>query len=81
MIAFLEGDDRAYDARQGRAADQGVVIDPKPVNPYQAEIEDFSRAILENRQPLIGSELGLRSQKVLAACYESARSGKTVEVV
>ncbi len=81
MVAFLAGDDREYDAQQARAPDQGVVIDPEPVNTYQAEIEEFSRAILEDRQPLIGSELGLRSQKVLAACYESARSGKVVEAV
>jgi predicted dehydrogenase len=81
MIAFLEGDDHAYDAQQARAAAQGMAIDPKPVNTYQAEIEEFSRAIIEDRQPLISGELGLRSQKILAACYESARSGKTVEVV
>jgi predicted dehydrogenase len=81
MIAFLEGDGREYDARQARAAEQGVVIDPEPVNTYQAEIEEFGRAILEDREPLIGGELGLRSQKVLAACYESARSGKAIEVV
>jgi predicted dehydrogenase len=81
MIAFLEGGDRAYDAQQGRAADQGVVIDPKPVNTYQAEIEEFGSAVIEDRQPLISGELGLRSQKILAACYESARSGKAIEVV
>ena len=81
MVAFLEGDDGAYDAQQTRAADQGMVIDPKPVNTYQAEIEEFSKAILEDRQPLIDGQLGLRSQKILAACYESARSGKAVEVV
>jgi predicted dehydrogenase len=81
MVAFLEGDDRVYDAQQARAADQGVGIDPTPGNTYQAEIEEFSKAILEDRQPLIDSQLGLRSQKILAACYESARSGKAVEVV
>jgi predicted dehydrogenase len=81
MVAFLEGDDRGYDAQQARAADQGVTIDPKPVNTYQAEIEEFGQAITENRQPEIGGELGLRSQKILAACYESARSGRVVEVV
>ena len=80
MVAFLEGDDRAYDAQQARAADQGMMIEPTPVNTYQAEIEEFSRAILENRQPKIGGDLGLRSQKILAACYKSARSGQVVEV-
>ncbi len=81
MVAFLEGEDRAYDAQQARAADQGLAIDPKPVNTYQAEIEEFSQAVIENRQPRIGGELGLRSQKILAACYESARSGQAIKVV
>ncbi len=81
MVAFLEGDDRTYDAQQARAADQGVAIEPKPVNTYQAEIEEFSQAIMEDRPPRIDGELGLRSQKILAACYESARSGKTIEVI
>lgn len=81
MVAFLEGDDRGYDAQQARAGDQGAAIDPKPVNSYQAEIEEFSAAILNNRDPSIDGALGLRSQKILAACYESARSGRTVEVI
>jgi predicted dehydrogenase len=80
MIAFLEGDDRRYDAQQARTGDQGVLIDPKPVNTYRAEIEEFSTAILNKHDPSIGGALGLRSQKVLAACYESARLGQTVEV-
>jgi predicted dehydrogenase len=81
MVAFLEGDERAYDAQQARAADQGMTIEPQSMNTYQAEIEEFSQAILENRPPRIGGDLGLRSQKILAACYESARSGQVVEVV
>jgi predicted dehydrogenase len=81
MAAFLEGDERAYDAQQARGPDQGVAIEPQPVNTYQAEIEEFGQAILENRPPAISGELGLRSQKILAACYESARSGKTIEVI
>jgi predicted dehydrogenase len=81
MLAFLEGADRAYDARQARAADQGVVIEPQPVNTYQAEIKEFGNAILKQREPALGGRLGLRSQKILAACYESARSGRTVAVL
>ena len=81
MVSFLEGDDRAYDAQQARAADQGVAIEPTPANTYQAEIEEFSQAIIGDRAPEIGGDLGLRSQKILAACYESARSGQVVAVV
>ncbi len=50
------------------------------MNTYQAEIEEFGQAIIDDREPIITGELGLRSQKVLAACYESARSGKVVKV-
>jgi predicted dehydrogenase len=81
MVAFLEGDERGYDAQQARATDQGLTIDPPPANTYQAEIEEFSAALLDQRDPSISAALGLRSQKVLAACYESARLGKAVEVL
>jgi len=80
MLAFLEPDSKDYDARQARTQAQGIVVAPQPVNTYQAEIEEFSQAIIDDRQPLISGELGLRSQKVLAACYESARLGKAVKV-
>jgi len=80
MAAILEKDDKDYDAQQARPEGQGMIIAPEPVNTYQAEIEEFSQAIIDDREPLISGELGLRSQKVLAACYESARSGKVIEV-
>jgi len=80
MAAFLEKDREDYDAQQARTEAQGMMIDPEPVNTYQAEIEEFSQAIIDDREPLISGELGLRSQKVLTACYESARSGKVIEV-
>jgi predicted dehydrogenase len=80
MVAFLEQDGKDYDARQLRTEGQGLIIAPEPVNTYQAEIEEFSQAIIDDRDPLIGGELGLRSQKVLAACYESAKLGKVIEV-
>ena len=81
MTAFLEPDEHGYDAQQARAADQGMPIEPEPVNTYRAEIEEFSRAILEDRPSAIDGDLGFHSQKVLAACYESARLGRAVEVV
>lgn len=80
MTAFLESDDSGYNAQQERNADEGMKIAPKPVNTYMAEIEEFSNAILQNREPTNNSALGLRSQKILAACYMSARTGKVVEI-
>ncbi len=78
MTAFLEQDEKDYDARQARTEAQAIAIDPPPVNTYQAEIEEFSQAVIDDREPAISGELGLRSQKVLTACYESARLGKVV---
>lgn len=80
MVAYLESEDAGYDATQERAAGEGLKIEPVPVNTYQAEIEEFSLALLENREPLNNVAIGLKSQKVLEACYESARTGKVVEL-
>ena len=76
MVAYLEAEDADYDAQQKRAEGGGIVIAPEPMNTYQAEIEEFSQAILEGREPSNHAGLGLQSQKVLAACYESASADK-----
>ncbi len=80
MTAFLNEGAGGYDAKQARAADGGVVIAPPPINTYRAEIEEFSAAILEKREPSNSAAIGLQSQKVLAACYKSAKTGKVVRV-
>lgn len=80
MTALLQADDAGYDAQQGRDDSAGIVINPEPVNTYRAEVEEFSAAILENREPSNSAELGLQSQRVLAACYESARKGTAIEM-
>ena len=80
MMAFLEQDGKDYDAQQARTEAQAMTIEPEPVNTYQAEIEEFSQAILDDREPAISGELGLQSQKILTASYESARLGKVVDI-
>jgi predicted dehydrogenase len=81
MTAFLEEAQKGYDATQARpAATGGLTIKPAPVNLYRAEIEEFSQAILEKREPANSAELGTRSQKVLTACYRSARTGRAESV-
>lgn len=80
MVAYLEQDSEEYDAQQARTETQGIIIAPEPVNTYQAEIEEFSQAVIDDREPVISGELGLRSQKILTACYKSARLGKVIEV-
>jgi predicted dehydrogenase len=73
------GDMTATLKDQSAAATQ-TKITPAPVNTYRAEIEEFGKAILENREPSCSAEIGLRSQKILAACYKSAKTGKAVAV-
>lgn len=80
MVAYLEEALAGYDAQQARAGGQALAIKPEPVNPYRAEIEEFSQALLDGREPSNSGALGLRSQKVLAACYEAARIGRVVAV-
>ncbi|MCK9412606.1 MAG: Gfo/Idh/MocA family oxidoreductase [Prolixibacteraceae bacterium] len=81
MIAYLEDDNSGYNAQQARNASEGLILNPLPVNTYLAEIEEFSSAILENREPENNFARGLHSQKVLAACYQSARTKKVVEII
>jgi len=47
---------------------------------YRAEIEAFAAAILEGREPPCDGLAGLHSQQLLDACYESSRTGKSIEV-
>ncbi len=80
MTAFLNEEGAAYEAQQVRAAETGLLIAPEPQNIYRAEIEAFSSAVLEGTPNPLSSEAGLQSQRVLAACYESARTGRAVEL-
>ncbi|MEN8255793.1 MAG: Gfo/Idh/MocA family oxidoreductase, partial [Verrucomicrobiota bacterium] len=80
MVAYLEEDVAGYDGLQNTGGGEGAVIAPEPVNMYRSEVEEFSASILENRSSALGAETGLRSQKVLSACYESARTGQAIEI-
>ena len=80
MTAFLEEEAFGYAAQQARQTDRGIEIAHLPVNMYRSEVEEFSQAIIERRQTSLSAQIGLRSQKILAVCYESVRTGKVVEV-
>jgi predicted dehydrogenase len=80
MTAMLRTGAGGYEAQQARDAGGGFDISPEPVNMYRAEIEAFGQAVLEGREPSVGAGAGVRSQKVLTACYESARTGHAVDV-
>lgn len=65
-------------SKEGAASGE-FKISPSPQNIYRAEIEAFSQSVLDGRpHPDQAPELGLRSQKILAACYHSARTREAV---
>jgi predicted dehydrogenase len=80
MVAHLAEDTAQYDARQARDAPAELNIAPPSVNTYRAEIDEFCLAIREKRDPVCSGAVGLHHARVLAACYQSARSGKAVAV-
>jgi predicted dehydrogenase len=80
MTAYLEGDDADYNPQQERSKAIGLPLNPEPKNSYLAEIEEFSSAILEKKEPGINFSNGLRSQKILEACYLSAQTGRVIDI-
>ena len=46
----------------------------------QAMIDDFVAAIREERAPRVTGEDGLRAVEIVAAAYESARTGRPVRL-
>ena len=80
MVQRLEKEKKGYKAEQRREEIKEEEITLKPVNMYQSEIEDFSRCILEDSQPSLKGEDGLKNLKVILAAYESAKKGRTIRV-
>lgn len=80
MVAYIEESGRGYEAQQVRDAGEGQCVAPTPVNMYRAEVEAFSQAVLDDSDPPVSGDDGLWSQRVLAACYESATLGKAVDL-
>jgi predicted dehydrogenase len=81
ISAILEGEDKGYDAQQQREAGAAErIIEPEVVNMYEAAIQGFCDAIVNDTEPPVSAEDGLWSHKVIEACYESARTGQVVVV-
>jgi predicted dehydrogenase len=53
---------------------------PGPDLSWQAEWKEFTSAIREGRQPLASGEDGLAAMRIVAALYESARTGRLVHL-
>lgn len=79
-ISLIESPQSDYAAQQDRGGTQRETITPDPVSIYAAELDHMSECIEKGIVPMISGEEGLWNQRLLAACYESARVGRAVEV-
>jgi predicted dehydrogenase len=68
-----------YHGIQGTRSD-GKTIELPDMNQFAAEMDDFAQCILENRPTRVPGEEGLRDVKIMMAIYESARTGKAVNL-
>lgn len=81
LRAVLQRAEKGYDAAQVRDGEvPEETIRPEPVNIYRAHIEAFSQAISTDTPPPIPGEDGLWNHRVVEACYEAARTGRTVRL-
>jgi predicted dehydrogenase len=80
MVYYPQPQGKGYEFRQDRDMGKRIELRPQPVNTYQSEIEEFSQAILEGRESQLDCGEGLRNQRILEACYESARTARTVRI-
>jgi predicted dehydrogenase len=68
-----------YAGLRGMRSD-GRAIDSPATDQFAVEMEDFARCILEKRPTRVPGEEGLRDVTLMTAIYESAQTGKPVEL-
>jgi predicted dehydrogenase len=61
----------------------GGTADPKAISVegHRRLVEDLALAIRDKRAPMIPGEEARRAVSIIVACYESARTGKIVDVL
>jgi predicted dehydrogenase len=70
----------AYDYRDLKGnTSQGPMDFPK-IFQQAKQMDDFAQCIIEDRETRVPGEMGLRDVQILMAIYESARTGKKVEL-
>jgi len=51
-----------------------------PVSQQALQMDDFATCVREGLESRVAGEMGLRDMKIIEAIYESAKTGKRVEV-
>jgi predicted dehydrogenase len=81
MVAYLPQGSKGYEAAQVRLA--GSIAQPvevEPINCYQAQVEHLADCIENDRRPAIGGGEALHILRLALLAYESARTGKIMQV-
>lgn len=69
----------AYEGIHGTRSD-GKELTGGPGNQFVAELDDFSRCIMQKTPTPVSGEEGLRDVEIMTAIYESARTGNPVVI-
>jgi predicted dehydrogenase len=80
MMAYLQGEDRGYDAQQERSGIEPVKVEAELKNMYMAEVEDFIDAVEKGRKPMNSGEEALKNFRIIQAAYTSQKTGKVVKL-
>ncbi len=68
-----------YTGNRGLRSDGRTIAFPS-IDQFAAEMDDFARCILEGTPSRVPGEEGLRDVRIMMAIYESARTGRPVEL-
>jgi predicted dehydrogenase len=68
-----------YGGIHGMRSD-GKPIELPPIDQFAAEMDDFAQCIMEKKRSKVSGEEGLRDVTIMMAIYESARTGRPVEL-
>ncbi|HOL50374.1 MAG TPA: Gfo/Idh/MocA family oxidoreductase [bacterium] len=79
--AYLETETKDYDAQQQRKLlSTSKKIEAEPYNTYRAQIESFSRAVIEDTEVFNSGKDGVHNQALVIAAYKAAKTGKVQKV-
>jgi len=77
----IDTEQKTYDATQATGAEAYRIVPlADGTNIYRSQIEAFSNAVANGVEPPVGVREALRSLHLCEAAYESARSGRRVDV-
>jgi glucose-fructose oxidoreductase len=67
--------------RRGNGPEEAVTPPAgSAVNQFVGQLDHMAQCVLENREPLVAGEEGLRDLRIMEAIYRSAREGRTVKL-